>query len=417
MREIEFAHATREDGLMSFRVHLPISRASEYGLAAADGQMGCLMKLFRDWQLSGDDNWLRKLWPHAKKAMEFCWLPGSWDADCDGVMEGCQHNTMDVEYYGPNPQMQGWYLGALRAAEEMARYLGEGDFAKKCSQLFKYGSGWMDQHLWNGEYYEHHIQVPPEIRPGLRSHMGAGDLAEPDFQLGAGCLVDQLVGQYLAHVCGLGYLHDPAKVRTTLQSIVRSNRKSGFHGHFNNMRSYVLGDETALLMASYPRGNRPKAPFPYFTEVMTGFEYTAAVGLMQEGETETGVQIVEDIRARYDGLKRSPFSEAECGHHYARAMASWAAVPALSGFEYSGVTRTMKFAAGSQHCQYFWSSGGAWGTLTQRPGEEQCEVSLNVMFGSLTVERFELKGSGEIAIEEHHVLVAGETAAFTLRPF
>lgn len=115
MREVEFGHATNPDGLMSFRVGLPLNRACDFNRAAADGQMGSIMKMYRDWQLSGDDSLLHSLWPNVKKALEFCWIPGGWDADRDGVMEGCQHNTMDVEYFGPNPQMGIWYLGALRA--------------------------------------------------------------------------------------------------------------------------------------------------------------------------------------------------------------------------------------------------------------------------------------------------------------
>jgi len=38
------------------------------------------------------------------------------------------------------------------------------------------------------------------------------------------------------------------------------------------------GDEAGLLMASWPKG-RLEVPFPYFSEVMTGFEYCAAVGI------------------------------------------------------------------------------------------------------------------------------------------
>jgi len=144
MREVEFLYATRDDGHMSFRVHLPLQRATEMGTAAADGQMGCIVKAYRDWQLCGDDAWLTRLWPRVKKAIEFCWIPGGWDADQDGVMEGCQHNTMDVEYFGPNPQMGIWYLGALRAAEEMARYLGEDAFADRCRSLFERGSRWSE---------------------------------------------------------------------------------------------------------------------------------------------------------------------------------------------------------------------------------------------------------------------------------
>ncbi len=110
------------------------------------------------------------------------------------------------------------------------------------------------------------------------------------------------------------------------------------------MRSFAVAGESALLMASYPR-ERPANPFPYFGEVMTGFEYTAAVGMLYEGMTDEGLQSIRDVRARYDGLKRNPFDEAECGHHYARAMASWAAVLALTGFRYSAVTRELLLVA------------------------------------------------------------------------
>ena len=144
MREVEFGHATDDQGMMNFRVHLPLSRSRAFGKAAADGQMGCVMKVYRDWQLSGRDADLKRLWPAVRRAMEFCWIAGGWDADRDGVMEGCQHNTMDVEYYGPNPQMGLWYLGALRAAEEMARYVGEAQFARACHSLYERGRAWID---------------------------------------------------------------------------------------------------------------------------------------------------------------------------------------------------------------------------------------------------------------------------------
>ena len=295
MREVEFAHETDTSGKMAFRANLPLGRAAG-GVAAADGQMGCLMKLHRDWRLSGDDALLRSLWPRAKKALEFCWIPGGWDADRDGVMEGCQHNTMDVEYYGPNPQMGGWYLGALRSCEEMAQYLGETEFAQTCRDLFERGSSWMDAHLFNGDYYEHHI-VPPgsaeAIAPGLRLDMGAHNFQDPELQLGAGCLVDQLVGQYMAHVCGLGYLLDAAHVQKTLQSVMQYNYQPNLWSHFNHMRTFALGEEAAVLMATYPKGRRPVRPFPYYNEVMTGYEYTAAAGMLYEGQTEAGLTIIE----------------------------------------------------------------------------------------------------------------------------
>ncbi len=408
MREVEFGQATAPDGLMSFRVGLPLSRACDLGKAAADGQMGCIMKIYRDWQLSGDDAMLRKLWPNVRKALEFCWVPGGWDADRDGVMEGCQHNTMDVEYYGPNPQMGIWYLGALRSAEEMALYLRDREFARLCHRLFESGRAWIDGHLFNGEYYEHEVRPPRDpaaIAPGLRVGMGAGDPTNPDYQLGKGCLVDQLVGQFMAHVCGLGYLVDAGHVRTTLQSILRYNGQRGFYDHFNCLRSFALGDESALLMASYPHG-RPGNPFPYFTEVMTGFEYAAAVGMLYEGQVEDGLGCIRDVRARYDGRKRSPFDEAECGHHYARAMASWAAVLALSRFRYSGVTRSMAFT--EKEGIYFWSNGSAWGTCKIAGDGKTLRASLQVLHGDLELKTFQLGERPKKVFKSPLVIRAGD---------
>jgi uncharacterized protein (DUF608 family) len=414
MRETEFIYATDDNGLMSFRVALPLDRAQSFGKAAADGQMGCLMKLYRDWQLSGDDELLRRTWPTAKKALEFCWIEGGWDADRDGVMEGAQHNTMDVEYYGPNPQMGLWYLGALRAVEEMARHLNEVDLARTCRDLFRRGREWVDAHLFNGEYFEHQIRPPrdrSEIAPSLLIGMGAADPSQPDYQLGEGCLVDQLVGQYMAHICGLGYLVNRKHVQTTLHSILKYNLREGLFDHFNCLRSFALGDESALLMASYPKG-RPRNPFPYFTEVMTGFEYTAAVGMLQEGMKEQGLRCIRYIRDRYDGRKRNPFDEAECGHHYARAMASWAAVLALSGFRYSGVSKTLTFAP--QAGTHFWSTGDAWGSCRLRPESGKIQVELSVNFGRLALKKIELQGYGGKIFDELRQLEEGRSYKFSV---
>ena len=240
--------------------------------------------------------------------------------------------------------------------------------------------------------------------------MGAKDITEPDYQLAKGCLVDQLVGQYMAHVCGLGYLVDPAHVRTTLRSILKYNTQTGFFDHFNCLRSFVLGDETALLMASYPKG-RPRNPFPYFTEVMTGFEYTAAAGLIYEGDVASGLEVIRNVRARYDGKKRSPFDEAECGHHYARAMASWAAVPALSGFAWDGVAKAMSFdpvvADAAKEGSYFWSNGDAWGTCRIGAGAKTAELA--VLHGSLSLGSFRLGAAPARNLKRPAPLEAGET--------
>jgi non-lysosomal glucosylceramidase len=417
MREVEFLHSVDERGLMSFRVNLPLQFGTRFGVAAADGQMGCIIKAYRDWKLSGDDAFLIRLWPQIIKALEFCWIAGGWDADQDGVMEGCQHNTMDVEYYGPNPQMGFLYLCALRAVEEMALSRGEKEFAQRCHALFKNGSRLIDETLFNGEYYEHLVRPPQgeKVAEGLRWTLGARDLDNPELQLGSGCLVDQLFGQYFASITGLGYLAKPENIAKALASVFKFNFKRGFKGHFNHMRSYVLNDESALLMASYPHGNRPQRPFPYFNEVMTGFEYTAAVGMIYEHAVEPGLLCIEAIRERYDGKRRSPFNEAECGHHYARAMASWATLLALTRFQYDAANGRITFAPATKPSQFFWSNGSAWGTFRQQPKENTISCYLTVREGKLHVQTLLLDGFGSTQLEAPLLAGRGEVVIFEVQ--
>lgn len=378
MRDVEFNYATKENGLMNFRADLPLSKAADRNIAAADGQMGCIMKFYRDWQLSGDNNFLAENWERVKRVLSFAWVERGWDGNQDGVMEGAQHNTMDVDYYGPNPQMGFWYMGALKAATQMALAMDDRDFAQKCQTLFDKGSKWMDQNLFNGEYYEHKITDPSTFE---FINMENESAYIPSFQLGSGCLVDQLVGQYMAHICGLGYLGKEENIKTTLRSIMKYNYVEDFSRHFNNARSYVMGDESGLLMASWPKG-RLKIPFPYFAEVMTGFEYCAAAGMLYEGMEEDALKCIKSIRDRHNGAKRNPFSEPECGHHYARSMASWASILAWSGFHYSGVDQKIEFT--DRAGNYFWSNGYAWGTCKV----EKRRAILKVLYGTLPVKEF-----------------------------
>lgn len=384
-RMTQYERSTDERGLMSFRTGLPVEEAQSWRLAAADGQMACLVHLYLDWKLSGDQQFLLRYWAAARRSLEFCWIPGGWDADQDGVMEGVQHNTMDVEYYGPNPQMGSWYLAALRAMEEMANAVEDPDFAQRCRELFESGSRWLDQNLFNGSYYRHQVRPVPDpgkIAAGLRhDSMGALDTGEPDFQLADGCLIDQLVGQYAATLTGLGPLLDTDHVRTTWRSVYERNMLRGFGHHFNPMRGFVLGDETGVLMCSYDDGKAPSRPFPYFGEVMTGFEHTAATGLLQVGAVPEAVEIVTAVRDRYDGARRNPFDEAECGHHYARAMAAWSTFATWNGISYSGLDHTMTIAERPANATAFWSTGRAFGTW--HPGEGDDVGTLRVVGGDL----------------------------------
>jgi non-lysosomal glucosylceramidase len=414
MRNVEYQYGLNDSsGLMSFRVSLPFNKKENWKIAAADGQMGTVMKVYREWQLSGDDEFLRTTWPGVKKALAFAWIKGGWDADQDGVMEGCQHNTMDIEYFGPNPEIEFWYLGALKAASKMAEYLKDRKFQQTCSALFEKGSLWTDQHLFNGEFYIQQIRPVADknmIAPGLIAGMGSSNLKNPDFQIGEGCLVDQLVGQNMAWICGLGYLADSGHIRKTLESIYKYNHVVSFGDHFNNMRSYALGDESGLMLTSYPDpSKRPAVPLSYGFEAWTGLEYTAATGMIYEDMNAEALKIISDVRNRYDGYKRNPFNEEECGNHYARAMASWSALIAFSHFIYSGVEK--EFTITAKPGNYFWSDGYSWGNVIV----SDHSILIAVHSGKLEIKTIHLQGAGKLILKKTIAIGENNSQEFTIR--
>jgi len=123
MRLTDYTINTLDDGEQKFRTILPLQSGQVWNyVPGADGQMGTLMKLYREWQISGDESFVQQFWPAAKQSLHYAW--NLWDSDRDGVMEGEQHNMYDLEFYGPNTMCGALYLGAPRAAEEIARHLG-----------------------------------------------------------------------------------------------------------------------------------------------------------------------------------------------------------------------------------------------------------------------------------------------------
>lgn len=422
IRRNEFLNSTSADGHMQFRTSMPANTKFRRFHACGDGQMGAVIRAYRDWQISGDDAFLREIWPNLKRALEFAWTePNGWDPNKDGVMEGCQHNTYDIEFYGPNTMMGAMYLGALRAAEEMARYLGEKDKADEYRAVYESGRKRMEAELWNGEYYTQKVEVMPGLQvpahlrgpqkceaaceckqtPGPKTP--ASDGFEVKYQYGEGCLSDQLLGQWASHVAGLGYVFDPDRVKKAVESIFRYNFRRPIGDFSNVQRIYALNDEAGLLLCSWPRGNRPALPFVYSDEVWTGIEYQVAAHLIYEGLIEEGLSIVKGVRDRHDGVRRNPWNEFECGHHYARAMASWSVLLALSGYRYSAVTRCIRFAPkiekGDFRC--FFTTGGAWGTFAQKAEGRGLSVEIAVLRGEMEIETMELAASASSAVVTH----------------
>lgn len=400
MRDLEFTYNQRNDGQLAFRLQLPIGSARSRFRACVDGQYGTVLKTYREWKISGDTQWLAARWPAVKRAIEFAWAVTNndrWDPDKRGIITGRQHHTLDMELFGPNSWLTGFYLAGLKAGAEIADQIGDSAAAIEYREIFARGKTAADQSLFNGEYYQQIIDLDDRSvvekfhDPHDVIHRG-GDIfdaywdpehGEIKHQISGGSAVDQVVAQWHANLLGLGEIFDPHQTKSALRAIYRYNFKRSVRFHFNPCRIFCLNDEAATIICEWPEGTRkPYVPIPYAEESLHGCEYQAACHMIQVGLVEEGLELVRAVRDRYDGEKRNPWNEMECGSNYARSMASYALLLAYSGFGCDMSRNELRFdpilGEGSEF-RSLWSVGSAWGSVLV----SDREFRLRILEGSL----------------------------------
>ena len=380
------------------------------GSAAADGQMGCLMKVYREWQIAGDDQWLKARYPLARRSLEYCIR--TWDPERKGALIEPHHNTYDIEFWGPDIMCTSFYLGALRAMVEMATALGWEEDAHRYAALAEKGKAYCDQKLWNGEYYYQRVQwktlkAGRQLQKmlsgsGHRHDTGYSDEAlrilrreGPKYQYGTGCISDGVMGQWLTTQLGLPDALNRSRTRRHLKAIFKHNFRHSLRGHANPQRpGYALNDEPGLLLCSWPQGGKPSLPFVYSDEVWTGIEYQVASHMIWEGLVAEGLSIVRAVRECYEGQVRNPWNEYECGNYYARAMASYGLLLALGGFRYHAPQKRLELAPrlADKKGRLFFAVESGWGSIYYEQHGASLAVRIDVEEGELAVDEVIFSG-------------------------
>jgi uncharacterized protein (DUF608 family) len=391
LRQTEFHESQAEDGRQAFRANLPI-RPGAPGGAASDGQLGGIMKMYREWRISGDTEWIESYWPRIRQSLDY--IITSYDPRETGLLEESHHNTYDINYFGPDGHCGSFYLGALTAAVRMGEALG--DDVSRYQALLDKGAARLEAELYNGEYFYQKIMTegldnnPGKLNPASNSP-GYQDVVEllnqqgPKYQYGTGCLSDGILGFWMARVCGLDdAIVDSAKVKSNLKAIHTYNLKRDLSNHANPQRpAFAMGDDGGLLLCTWPHGGALAIPFVYSDEVWTGIEYQVASHLMLEGMVEEGLDIVRVCRDRYDGVRRNPFNEYECGHWYARAMSSYGLLQGLTGARYDAVDKTLYIDSQVGDFRAFLSTATGYGTVGLKRGKPFLEVKS----GTIEIEK------------------------------
>lgn len=396
LRHTEFEESQNLAGHQTFRSNLPIRPVDHTFHAAADGQLGGIMKVYRDWRISGDDSFLKDMFPKVKASLDYC--IATWDPRHVGCIEEPHHNTYDIEFWGPDGMHNSFYLGALNAFVVMGEYLKKDVGLYKT--LVKKGKQFTESDLYNGEYFIQKIRwtdlkaldptkasnfrdIYPEEARAIMEKEG------PKYQYGNGCLSDGVLGSWMASVCGLNNVLDPAKIKSHLVSVHSYNLKNDLINHSNPQRpTFAFGTDGGLLLCSWPHGGKLSLPFVYSDEVWTGIEYQIASHLMMMGEVEKGLEIVRACRNRYDGRIRNPFDEYECGHWYARALSSYALIQGLTGVRYDAVDKVMYIDSKIGDFTSFISTETGFGNVGLKGGKP----FVDIVYGKIDIGKYIVSG-------------------------
>ena len=395
MRRTDLTVQEEASGAIRHRTVLPLSAPRGTG-AFVDGHLGTILKCYREYLRCPDRKWLDSMWPNIKLAMDF--VLREWDKNQDGVLVNEQWNTYDAAMYGPNTFIGTLYLGALRAAEEMAKVKGDTQAAKQYEITFLSGSKRLDSTLWNGEYY---IQIAEKKEAEKLTDVKWLTQDWPNETLdpianrpyGIGCHADQLLGQWWATMLDLGYLLPKDRVGTALDSIMKYNWRWDF-GQVPQQRAFAGDGDMGLLICTWPKGGRPATSILYADEDWTGIDYEVAGLLIQEGKIKEAYEIIKSVGDRYNGVRRppimrSPWNEIECGDHYARAMSSWSMLLAAQGMTYSGPDGAIGFDPNIQPSDHrsFFSAAEGWGTFAQKRSTNSQSDTLEMKYGWLTLKK------------------------------
>lgn len=373
---------------------------------ALDGELGTILKTYREYRQQGDKAWLASVWDRAKTLMRY--IMSYHDPEGTGVIRGEQPNTYDTHLYGSNTFIGTLYLAALRAAEEMAKIMGDPDTAQEFRARFELGRDGYDKTCWNGEYYVN-VYDAPDVDAAAYNDRNC---------YGPGCHTDQLLGQWWAFILDLGYVLPEERVRQALKATHHYCWRADLSDHEHNQRVFALGREKGLLTCTWPNGGRPERPILYCDEVWTGLEYHVAASLIHEGMVQEGLQIVRGARERYTGNQRNPWSEIECGGHYARAMSSYSLMTAAAGLTYDAGKGSLAFAPRitPDNFKGFFASGSGWGTVAQRRDGGRQRNSVDIRYGEVALSTFAVECPSELRGRNVRVTHKGEplraTASF-----
>ncbi|SEN45673.1 Uncharacterized protein, contains GBA2_N and DUF608 domains [bacterium A37T11] len=361
-----------------------IFRAENESRPAIDGQAGTILRIYREHQMSADDSFLKRNWPHIKKAVSFMLAQ---DKNGDGMTDTPMENTLDAVWEGEIAWIVGLCIAAASAGHAMATEVGDKAFAKTCLTYVEKGSKNMESALFNGEYFIHR----PDAVQG-RKKLGSYNT----------CHIDQVYGQSWAFQVGLPRILDQSKTLTALRSLWKYNFTMDVGPYIQTHtggRPYAVAGDGGMVMNTNPKneprpyGDNETWQLGYFHECMSGFEHQVAAHMMAEGMVDESLILTRKIHDRYHAARRNPYNEIECSDHYARAMASFGTYISACGYAYHGPKGYLAFAPKVNPKQFkaAFTTALGWGSYEQQANANEQAHQLTLLYGTLRLTAFGLE--------------------------
>ena len=391
--QVDYGLSFKEDGLIKYRGELSDIGQHDGRGYAVDGQAGTILRAYREHTTSQNNDYLAAYWSKIKKSIEYMI---NHDAEKtgvpDGILEGVQYNTLDKMWYGKITWTSSMYNAALKAGASMAMEMDDLEFAKKCNNISALGMKNMTNELFDGEYF---ISIPD-----------TNNKENPNTNIG--CHIDQVLGQSWAMQNGLPRVLPKEETLSALKSIFKYNYQKDVGKYLDtstikNARFYALPGESGTIICTFPKGGAldskgTKAAdwdnlvVGYFSESMTGFTYQAAAHMISEGLVDEGLAMIKAIHDRYTPDKRNPYNEIEYGNHYTRAMSSYGAFIAASGFTLNEPSGSIGFSPKIKPDNFkaAFISGNSWGSFTQNLENGSQMITLELAYGNLKLREISL---------------------------
>eukprot|EP00117_Sycon_ciliatum_P030672 scpid21673/ scgid5143/ Non-lysosomal glucosylceramidase; Beta-glucocerebrosidase 2; Glucosylceramidase 2 len=344
-----------------------------------DGELGGVLKLYREYRLGAGLGFLKTMWPAAKAIMNR-WM--TVNDQGDGTMKIAQPNTYDTAMYGVNTFIGALYLCALKASEKMALLDDDEELAKTFADRYALGRQSLDSKCFtNSQWYTQ--QVDPEAQIKI---------------VGESTFVDCLLGQWWGYILELGDILPLDHCQSTVVNIFARNHRDSFVPSEQSPRPFYDQRDAGMVIGCWPDGVPPPNRLTYTTEcAWTGLSHYFAGLCMYMGQNDIAMQVLEDARYCYDGTRRSPWNEIECGDHYSRPMCAFQLFATASGLTFDVIEGPILRVGFNPRLSFdkfqgFYVVPSAWGQYLQTVNADRTSgtASVKVTYGQMDISELTL---------------------------